>query len=656
MQSLNWYYRRLRSMSSAELLWRLRSALRDVFDIIRIPIGLLPGPTHEKSTQPDEYSPGFRTSPVERDTWQALPANVRSGWEEKTLSTAKRILVNRLGYFDLVDVDHETPFNWHRDHSAEIDSPLRLSVLTNYRDFSTYGDCKLVWEANRHHQLVVLARAYRMTSDKQYAGKISELLRSWIDDNPFGYGMNWKSVLEHGVRIINWVWTIDLIRDSGAIDVRLWQDIRRTMFLAIWDVHRKFSRGSSANNHLIGEAAGVFIGACYFSDFPKAEKWASDAAEILEREIILQTYDDGCTREHAFGYQLFVIQFFTLCLLTGKAAGKPFTDRYESRLQLMYGFLSELCRDTGTPVHAGDADDGYVLDLGNLPTEPGHLLAVGQALFDDVSLAIDGPSETAFWLTGRLTPARTADPQGHVSRSFPESGYHLLRSARIGVFFDCAALGYGPIAAHGHADCLSFCLSVDGKPVIVDAGTYDYFTHPEWRRYFRETRAHNTVEIDGQSQSQMLGPFLWGERASPGLIRWHDDEQMSEIVGEHDGYRSLADPVTHRRTLTLEKTRNGLSVRDEFLATSDHVARLHLHLEPGLGIKTTAESVVEIELAQATLVIQFCGARVQRIDADDSGKLGWISKGYHRKVASTCLRVERPFDGKGEIVTEISLR
>lgn len=655
MQSLNWYYRRLRSMNLAELTWRLRGMLRDACDSVRIPIGLLPGRTERTSARLGEFSPGFRPSPVDRDDWQSLPANLRTEWQRKLLDTADSLLANRLSYFDLVDVDHGTPLNWHRDHSAGIDAPLRLSVFTDYRDFATYGDCKLVWEPNRHHQFVVLARAYATTGDKQYADKVAELMRSWIDANPFGYGMNWKSVLEHGVRVINWVWAIDLIRDSGAIDDGLWRDVRRTMFLAIWDAHRKFSRGSSANNHLVGEAAGVFVGACYFSDFPNVDGWADDAATVLEREIVLQTYDDGCTREHAFGYQFFVIQFFTLCLLAGRASGRPFTNQYERRLQRMYQFVAELCRDTGVPPRAGDADDGYVLDFGDLPAAPDRLLAAGQELFDDQSLAADAPSETVFWLTGRHAESAGTSLSSARSRSFPGSGYHLLRSKRMGVFFDCADLGYGPIAAHGHADCLSFCLAVDGEPVIVDAGTYDYFTHPDWREYFRTTRAHNTVEIDGRSQSQMLGPFLWGQRANAKLIRWHDDEDVTEVTGEHDGYRNLTDPVTHRRSLSLDKVQDRLSVRDELSAKASHVARLHLHLQPGLSIRKTTESCVEIDLQQATLVIRFADARVECVDADDSGKLGWISEGYHRKKASTCLRVEKPFNGNAAILTEVTL-
>jgi hypothetical protein len=33
--------------------------------------------------------------------------------------------------------------------------------------------------------------------------------------------MNWRSPLEMGVRLINWVWTLDLIGDADVIDAEL---------------------------------------------------------------------------------------------------------------------------------------------------------------------------------------------------------------------------------------------------------------------------------------------------------------------------------------------------------------------------------------------------------------------------------------------------
>ncbi len=44
---------------------------------------------------------------------------------------------------------------------------------------------------------------------------------------------------------------------------------------------------------------------------------------------------------------------------------------------------------------------------------------------------------------------------------------------------DAAPLGFLSIAAHGHADALSFILHVDGSPILVDPGTFMYHTHKE---------------------------------------------------------------------------------------------------------------------------------------------------------------------------------
>lgn len=656
MQSFGWYVRRLASMSPAEIAWRVRSLLRDQADIVRIPLGLLPRLPHEAGSTPECSEPGFSCSPVTPDDWLRIEAENRHTWSKRVTAQADRVLENRLSYFDLDNLHHGEPFNWHRDHSAGIDSPVRLSVLTDYRDFPTYGDCKLVWEPNRHHQFVVLARAYRATGDYRYATKAAELMRSWLDANPFGYGMNWKSGLEHGVRIINWVWTIDLIKQSGAIDAELWEDICRAMHLAMWDAQRRFSRGSSANNHLVGEAAGVFIGARYFSAFPHSAEWANKAQQILENEIANQTYEDGCTREHAFGYQFFVIQFLTLCLLAGDATGNTFTDTYRERLYSMYRFLHELCQDSGAPPNMGDRDDGYVLNLGELPDEPKALLAVGAALFEDSQLAAPEPSETVFWLFGHLPQTDTKAVDKSASVSFPASGYHLLRSDRLAVFFDCAELGYGPIAAHGHADCLSLTLAVDGQPVFVDPGTYDYFSHPEWRNYFRETRAHNTAEVDRRSQSRMLGPFMWGQRAMAQLTEWEDSDLRSIAAGQHDGYTKLDDPVIHTRRIRLDKQTDTMSVTDSFSATAEHTIRLHFHVQPGLIVRRVSASEVVLELTDSVLHVSATDASIRCIRADENTKLGWISGRYHEKQASACLQIEKRTCGNAEFRTDFRLQ
>ena len=68
--------------------------------------------------------------------------------------------------------------------------------------------------------------------------------------------------------------------------------------------------------------------------------------------------------------------------------------------------------------------------------------------------------------------------------------------------------GMPPLYNHGHADALSITLSVGGKETLVDPGTYRYNGEPEFRKYFKGTRAHNTVTIDGLDQAvQETGLF-----------------------------------------------------------------------------------------------------------------------------------------------------
>ena len=84
--------------------------------------------------------------------------------------------------------------------------------------------------------------------------------------------------------------------------------------------------------------------------------------------------------------------------------------------------------------------------------------------------------------------------------------------------FDAAPLGYLSIAAHGHADALSFILHVDGQPVFIDSGTYTYHTEPEWRQYFIGTLAHNTIRINQKDQAVNGGPTLWTKHYKTSII------------------------------------------------------------------------------------------------------------------------------------------
>jgi hypothetical protein len=127
---------------------------------------------------------------------------------------------------------------------------------------------------------------------------------------------------------------------------------------------------------------------------------------------------------------------------------------------------------------------------------------------------------------------------------------------------DSGPLGYLSIAAHGHADALSFVLSIGDREILVDPGTYAYHTEPSWRRYFRSTLAHNTVGIDGEDQSVQAGNFMWTHHAQARCIEFETGTERQRFVGEHYGYQRLPDPVAHRREIVHDARRQLIEVTD----------------------------------------------------------------------------------------------
>jgi hypothetical protein len=299
----------------------------------------------------------------------------------------------------------------------------------------------------------------------------------------------------------------------------------------------------------------------------------------------------------------------------------------------------------------GDGDDGYVLDLGEREDRARSLLAVAAVLFErpDFKALSAGCREPLFWLLGRKgceahqRMEAGTHPEPLSSRALPESGYYLLqagspgRKDAISVAFDCGELGFGPIAAHGHADALSFTLRAFGEDILVDPGTFDYFTYPADRKYFRSTYAHNTVVVDGRDQSEMLGSFLWGRRASARCLQWAPGLDGGTVVGEHDGYQARSG-VIHRRTVTLDGQRGEVRVTDELTGPGRHTAALCLHLAESCSLERARRQRHVFRAGAFPVTIELGRPlRVEVLRGSDAPIAGWVSRGYHRKTPAYTL-------------------
>lgn len=671
MQSVNWYLQRLRSMSADEVWWRVRSVVRDQLDRPRFALGLYPSPPLTPN-RPElvDVGPQFRLHDWAHCAYDPRPLQTdEQGWMGTLRDRAEKLLNHRISFFSLDDCYVGDPIDWNRDHESGTAAPREYAGSIDYRDYRVTGDAKIVWELNRHHHLVVLARAYHASGNMRYAEAVVAQMRAWCQSCPFGQGMNWRSPLELAIRLINWVWALDLVRGSGLITPAVQRELLPVVYLHMWEITRKYSRGSSANNHRIGEAAGVFIASQYFPALDPEGRWNEESRAILCEEIELQTYLDGANREQAIGYHLFVLQFFLFSGLVARRANVDFPKAFWFKVNKMLEFVGRLSEGGENIPSYGDCDDGYVLDLGNCPEGARGLLAIGAVLFQDPNLKewAERFQQAAYWLLGPYARSQfdaipAADSRGLSSHAFSESGYYLLQCGlsgsvdRISVFFDCGELGFRSIAAHGHADALSFTLRAFGQDILVDPGTYDYFRYPEWRTYFRSTRAHNTVSIDNRDQSEMLGLFLWGARASARCLLWQPEPDGGRVSGEHHGYARPDDPIVHRRTLDLNGQARCLTIQDDIITNRRHEVALYFHLSENCAVSTTGPYSCKIITKGGTVVLDVDSRFVIQVLAGCEDPIGgWVSRRYHQKKASTTLIARGICEGQTSMVSKIAI-
>lgn len=629
---LGWYLRRLSRMGPAEIAGRTLDAWR----------------VHRWRTLDAAGTPldGRRFAaalPV------AAPALVTADAAARLVRAANRVMDGRVTHLGVTRDDMAGP-DWSFDPSTGRRAPAdRYAFDIPYRNEGAVGNIKQLWEPSRHQHLTVLAGAYALTGEQRYAERVADHLKSWWAANPPLRGVHWVSGIELGIRLISWVWTRRLLEGwPGAAG--LFEDNAEALH-QLWHHQRWLaafpSRGSSANNHAVAEAAGQLAGACAFGWFPESARWRASAARRLDRHLRANTFGSGLNRELATEYHGLVLELGLAAATEADAAGFPLPDSTWDVLLRMTDALAAIVDVRLCPPRQGDGDDGHGLVVDGTGTNRwASLLATGERLFGRPDWWPRIPRDDA------RTPLLTALARPRVRPAarpgpprFPDAGLTILRAGTPGGEIWCRCDG-GPhgflsIAAHAHADALAVEVRHDGVEVLSDPGTFCYHGSPGLRAYFRSTLGHNTLELEGTDQSASGGPFLWSRHArsrvltepgagsGAGTRRW---------CAEHDGYR----PAVHRRTVELDAARGELWVRDEVRgAAAGHGCRLAFHLGPRIHVERAGRI--------ARLSWKYAGRHRGAVltlppelrwtahRGETDPPLGWYSPGFGRLEPATTL-------------------
>ncbi len=627
---LSWYFYRIASMSVPEIMYRLRWKLRQ--DIYYRP--------QSKRGMPAREDTLGRVSSQDLLGWfrrqeHAFLARTGTGTykkrfpAKKVIKLADRYCQNRFTIYEYTNVLHRADgsVDWLTDFKSGKQWPLCFEgdIYHNTRKMSI----RYLWEHNRMLHLYTLGKAYAATGNEKYAGEVIANIMSWSRQNPYLKGPNWFSPLEHAIRIITWSWALAFIRNSKSLDEDSFDLIMQLIAAKADYIYHNLSLYSSANNHLIGELAGLAVAGTCYPWMPNAKKWRQKAYPMLHDELSRQFHSDGVPAEQSMNYALFTMDFyFQAYLAKGSFPGKLLT--YVDRVA---HFLLNMMDSHGNMPSVGDSDEGRVTEL-NLPnwidTEQGNNY---HSFLNTAALLLNKPEylayssgldEKTYFIMGkdaisRFSALKNKNKKRNKKYLFPraacfrEGGYTVLRggagrAGRAGkagktgktgkkpyrLIFDHGPLGYLSICAHGHADALSVILSVDGKEFLTDPNTYVYHEGGIWRDYFRKTAAHNTVVVDDTDQSEMRGVSIWGRKASARLLSYHDGKEETTVNAQHDGYTRLAEPVIHAREIIHDKNRAGFAIVDSFSGKGEHNITLCFNLHPEVMLQKKGKNTLEL--------------------------------------------------------------
>jgi hypothetical protein len=601
-ERLGWLVRRASVMSGREVAYRARKAAAKGLRRIGLAVGVGALPSRPR-VDPARYA--FLSGPD--SLIPSLP------WE-RTPDEPLGILDGQVPVFDGWIPWRDVPEFWHTDPLVGVTWPMRPTDLIEYRPGNPIGDARLVWELNRLQHLLPLARiAAEDPPDRPRAVEILDTqIRSWVDANPPGMGVNHASAMEAALRILSVTHAFDLARRHLSETTR--RLVGEMVLSHAMDVERGLSLHSSAGNHTIAEAAGLLYAGLLFGEHPRAPTWERIARALLATEGARQVNGDGGGLEQAPWYLLFVADLLGLAQALLRDRGASPIPEIDLPLERARGFLQAFGTSPRALPPLGDGDSGYALS----------------------------PRLRVSW--------RPARPQA-TFQEFPDSGLTLVRPGEgERLIFLHGPLGMPPAFGHGHAHALSVLLQHRGRDLLIDPGTYLYGGPRELRRYFRSTAAHNTLVVDGRDQAEQVAPFMWRGAYRCEVVVRRVQGSGYLILARHDGYRRLG--IIHWRGLVYQPG-GYLLIWDRVAGRGDRDANFHWHF--GCPARLEGGEVVLEPAGLPAVRMSLPEGNAEMFEGSEEPLLGWRSTSYGSRVRCPTLRIQPSAGTRPEALTTLWL-
>lgn len=411
-----------------------------------------------------------------------------------------------------------------------------------------------LWRYNLHY-----FSDLNSAQSNQCDGVYRDLIHKWITENPAPIGAGWEPY-PLSLRVVNWFkWTLA----GNTPD----QEMVASLAIQIRQLFRTVEYHLLGNHLFENAKALVYAGLCF--EGPEARRWLDKGLAILKVELAEQILDDGGHFERSPMYHALVLEgLFDLINITN-------------------AFPDVLSPDQQTEVKRWRELASVMLEWLDAMTHPDGEIV----LFNDAALGVAPQPVRLAAFADRLGIAHNRS-QSQPVLHLRDTGYLRVQAGPATAFLDAGPLGPDYLPAHGHADTLTFELSLHGRRVLVDTGVSTYQAGPERLRQ-RGTAAHNTLLVDDEDSSEVWDAFRVARRARVFDVEVESSPDGVAVAAAHDGYLRLTGRVVHRRKWKLAK--DSLTIEDIVTGRGEHDVRLAIHVHPDFSVFVDEAGLVIIQ-------------------------------------------------------------
>jgi len=620
----------------------LRSGLKELFSFIKPRVNIRITIEEWRKNRPKCFLPTIE------EAKKVLNEILRDEDKDKIIKIADDILKSNIICFSKWIGNYKNPIDWHYNPKKQTSWPKNIH-WSKVAKFEKYcGDIKLSWEINRFPHVYYLVRAYIITGDSKYVKLFTEHLKSWEENNPYDYGINWNSGQELSIRIISWIYALYMMGNDNYFKNDDFQRLVRLIYYHAKHIEKNINYAYYAvhNNHLIGEALGLYIVGVLFPYFKESKRWRKKGKKILEgSKCIKQFYEDGGYCQLSFNYQRLALHYYLWALRIADVNGDVFSEDILKILDRSARFLYSFINLEDGRLPNWGANDGALLnpwtscDFSDFRPIINALSYITRKKRVFASGLWD---EELFWFFGTDALKAQIHPYKLKSYSFPYTGIHVLRKdGKNFVSFRCGSV----IDRFGQADQLHVDLWWKGLNIAIDGGSYLYNDELQYHRYFMGTRSHNTVIVDDEDQMLLHRRFKWLYWTKAKLLHFSYD--CAE--GEHYGYLRLKGKVIHRRKIKiLEK--DVFIIEDKIFQNYDvyHSYDLHWLINDfKYSVDNLGNNIYKItlETPKGEYYIFLKSSKeakiiINRAKEDNKNPDGWQSRYYGEKIPALSIHLK----------------